>query len=163
MEILITLSVNNIRDLDAFVEEQDTCLLLNPEAEIREIRESYPALVKQMQDQHARLPGEVIVKENRPVRLLAVVYDLEQEPVCQLTAVKQTLANLMTVIQKYRLKVVAMPLLGTSYGPVSVDDFLELLQEAISHRPGYPEKLWLVVTPFQYLQVFSFLHMNDPD
>lgn len=157
VEILITFSVHGIRNLDAIVEEQDTNLLLGPITDMREVRESYRTLIKQMQDQPARSPGEIIIKDQRPVRLLAVVYDLEQEPVCQTAAIKQVLADLMVEIQKHRFKVVAMPMLGTTYGPLGVEEFFNLLRDTISSRLAYPEILWLTITPLQYLQAFSFI------
>jgi len=162
MEIFITLTFEELPNLDAIVEEQDTCLLLKPTTEFSKIKESYPALIKQMQDQSPYPTGTVMVKGSRPAKLIAVIYDLEKEPICKLDDIKLTLSKLITIINKHRLKRVAMPLLGTSYGAVGVEEFLSQLGEFFSSSSEYPERLWLAVSLSEYLEVFSYLQTLNP-
>ena len=131
---------------DAIVEEQDTNLLLGVAPQISEPYESYDKLVSQMITQQPRLPGEVVVKGNHPVRFLAVVHDLELEPIWK----EEWIANALGLIFKEsvhnRIKTVAMPVLGSIYGSLDYEIFIELFRSALpSGNITYPEKIWLIV------------------
>jgi hypothetical protein len=69
--------------VDAVVEEQDTCLLLGKSPIIMDTIESFPALVKKMEQQIRESPGNVIVKQSIPRRMIAIVYDVEHTPICK--------------------------------------------------------------------------------
>jgi hypothetical protein len=45
--------------------------------------ESFPALVKKMEQQIRESPGNVIVKQSIPRRMIAIVYDVEHTPICK--------------------------------------------------------------------------------
>jgi hypothetical protein len=127
---------------DAIVEEQDTCLVLGTEPVIRDTRETYEALVSKMERQKPLLPGQLMIKNTVPLRITAVLYDIEQTPVCSGGTVAMVLNNLLDTCSEYRLKSVIMPLLGCSHGGMKVSAFITLLQNILNNgSPAYPEKI----------------------
>jgi hypothetical protein len=135
-------------NVDAIVQEQDTHLILGTEPAIRDTHESYPLLVKKMGRQKPLLPGQVIIKNTTPLRITAILYDIEQTPVCTEELIADVLKSLLDKFNEYRLKSVAMPLLGSTHGKVKVSGFIKLLQDTLTiSNPVYPEKILLIVPP----------------
>jgi len=75
--------------VDAVVEEQDTNLLLGKTPVIMDTIESFPALVKKMEQQIREIPGNVIVKQSIPRRLIAIVYDVDHTSISKKTWIKK--------------------------------------------------------------------------
>lgn len=134
--------------VDAIVEEQDTNLLLDTRPYIQDTQESYKALVTEMNRQKPLLPGQIIIKHTLPARLIAIVYDLEQSPVCREEYVTRTLENIIDELNKYKLRSVAMPLLGNAHGKIIEKLFIKLLHDSLTCRKlSYPEKITLLCSP----------------
>ena len=132
--------------VDAIVEEQDTNLLLGVDAEIREPYESYNTLVSQMITQQPRAPGEVIVKENHPMKFLAVIHNLEHKPTWKKIWIAKTLTRVFIESKNRKINTLAMPVLGTIYGSLEIENFIELFRSALATgNAAYPEKIWLIV------------------
>jgi len=117
--------------VDAVVEEQDTNLLLGKTPVIMDTIESFPALLKKMEQQVHEIPGNVIVKRSVPKRLIAIVYDVENTPICTKTWIEEALQNILAQCDKYEIKTLAMPLLGTSYGKLNEETSIRLLQDLL--------------------------------
>jgi len=131
--------------VDAVVEEQDTSLLLGDTHVIRDTRESFTALVKEMKIQAPLVPGSVLVRHTTPGRLIAVIYDIGTRPVYREEWIATALAGLFAEMETHRIRNIAMPLLGVTHGHYLNTDFLELLYPVVtSVRAGCPEKIWLV-------------------
>ncbi len=62
---------------DALAEEEDTYLVLSADPEVQETREQPEELMAELLKTKPAVPGSVIVKEGRPLSLLAIVHDLE--------------------------------------------------------------------------------------
>ncbi len=125
--------------VDAVVEEQDTNLLLGKAPVIMETVESFPALVDQMAQQIQVTPGNIIVKKSKPKRLIAIVYDVEHTPICEESWVKEVLQKIFTECHTHKIISLAMPLLGTTYGKLTDETIIDLLQDLLiqnqSHKP----------------------------
>jgi len=131
--------------VQAVIEEQDTALILDMEPVLRPPRQSTPALVSAMQQQRPRRPGEVIVRRGRPLRLLAVVHDLDREPGCQAEWIETALTGVLQRCVRYRVRSAAVPQLGSVHGRFSGMHFVRLLRDALArHNLPYPERLWLI-------------------
>lgn len=129
-------------DVDAVVEEQDTSLLLGHSPVIRESVESFSSLLERMQEQRDEVPGNVIIKNSIPRRLIAIVYDIDHTPICLEDWVEQALTTILQHCKQYRLQSVAMPVLGTSYGELDQATFMDLLQKLlIQNRAKYPKHI----------------------
>lgn len=89
--------------------------------------------------------GSVVVKDGRPLRLLAVVHDLSAEPTCHEEWVAKALDGIFREAKERELEAVGLPLLGTRHGTLPADRFMVLLREALERAaPGVPERLWLI-------------------
>ena len=133
-------------DPDTVVEEQDTALVLDIDPIIRESGEEYPELVSNMVDQEPLVPGDVIVRKGRPLRFLAIVHDLDNDPSCDTGTVAVALENLLREFNRRRVHSAAMPLLGTVHGRFGDETFLTLLYNALQQEPQrFLEELWLIV------------------
>ena len=117
--------------VDVVVEEQDTNLILGKSPVIMDTIESFPALVKKMELQIHEIPGKVIVKQSIPKRLVAIVYDVEHTPICEESWIEEALQNILIQCDKYKVKTLAMPLLGTSYGKLKEETTMQLLQDSL--------------------------------
>jgi len=106
-------------NVDAVVEEQDTNLILGKSPVILDTIESFPAMVKKMEQQTCEKVGNVLVKQSIPIRFIAIVY-------------------------KHRIKTLAMPLLGTSYGKLEEENIIQLLQDSlIQNRQQTLKKIFI--------------------
>lgn len=130
--------------VDAVVEEQDTYLLLGKSPVILETIESFPDLVKKMKQRIRKIPGSVIVKQSRPKRLIAIIFDVEHTPISEVSWIKEAIQNILKQCEYYKLKTLAMPLLGTSYGKLKEDTIIQLLQDLlIQIRHHYPKNIFI--------------------
>ena len=147
--------------VDAIVEEQDTNLLLDMNPVIQNTRESYRTLVNKMGQQKPMMPGQVIIKNSIPARLIAILYDIEHTPVCNEAVLSTVIDNLLHTLNRHKLKSVAMPLLGSTYGKIPERVFIKFLQESlINMNPVYPEKIVLMVPPGKIENVKAIIGGN---
>lgn len=130
--------------VDAVVEEQDTNLLLGKAPVIMETVESLPALVDQMEQQVRESPGSIIVKKSKPKRLIAIVYDVEHTPICEESWVKEVLQKIFSECHKHKIICLAMPLLGTTYGKLTDETIIDLLQDLLIQNQSHnPKKIFI--------------------
>lgn len=118
-------------NVDAVVEEQDTNLILGKSPIILDTIESFPALVKKMEQQTREVVGNVLVKQSIPIRFIAIVYDVEHTPIGKTVWIEEAIRNILAQCDKYRIKTLAMPLLGTSYGKLEEENIIQLLQDSL--------------------------------
>ena len=118
-------------NVDAVVEEQDTNLILGKSPIILETIENFPTLVKKMEQQTREIVGNVLVKQSNPIRFIAIVYDVEHTPIGKKTWIEKAIQNILTQCDKYRIKTLAMPLLGTCYGKLEEESIIQLLQYSL--------------------------------
>jgi len=123
--------------VDAVVEEQDTYLLLGKSPVILETIESFPDLVKKMEQRIRKIPGSVIVKQSRPKRLIAIIFDVEHTPISEVSWIKEAIQNILKQCEYYKLKT-------TSYGKLKEDTIIQLLQDSlIQIRHHYPKNIFI--------------------
>ena len=128
--------------VDAVVEEQDTNLILGKSPVIMDTIESFPSLVKKMEQQIRETPGNVIVKQSMPKRLIAIIYDVEHTPICKESWIAEALQNILTQCKENKIKTLAMPLLGTSYGKLKEGFIMQLRQDSLNQsRQQYLKKI----------------------
>lgn len=90
--------------------------------------------------------GSVVVRPGSPVRLLAVVHDLSQEPTWTEDSVALGLRNALLEAEARGLQAVAVPPLGTRHGTLSHRRSVELFLAALD-RAGLRrvQRVWFVV------------------
>ena len=143
---------------DAIVEEQDTGLLLGEPHLLRDTTESYETLIGKMQDQSPLGPGQVLVEHTTPRRFIAIVYDIEKNPMSRPEWIAAAMDRLMRALVRYQVRKIAMPLFGAAHGHYPCTNFMDLLCSTLPHvQGGYPEKLWLITSPPEYRNIVAYL------
>jgi hypothetical protein len=129
----------------AIVVEQDTALLLDEESSITEPLDSLQRLREEVERFREPKLGSVVTRRGRPRRLYAIIHDLEQDPTWREEWIAAVLKTLFTEAERLHLADFAMPLLGTRFGKLTSQRFIELLCDTL-HRspPTQPLKLWLI-------------------
>jgi hypothetical protein len=147
--------------VQAVVEEQDTGLILDIEPVIQPARESYPVLVRGMQEQRPQPPGEVLLKRGKPLRILAVVHDLDREPSCREEWISAALDGMLRRCVQSKIRSLALPLLGTVHGRFNGMHFVRLLRKALkAHNLPYPERVWLIAGESDCDWIARYLEMG---
>ena len=126
--------------------EEDTFLVMSAEPIIRAPKESLMTVMTRVIETRPETPGTVLVKGKQPLRLLAVVHDLNQEPSWREEWVADCLERIFAEAESRKLKSLALPFLGTLHGRLETGRFVELLGHALNRTLlTHLERLWLVV------------------
>lgn len=126
--------------------EQDTALLLDEEQLLLAPEASLGQIEQALGEFQEPPPGTVMLRGGEPLRLYAVVHDLEQSPSWREEWILAALENILRLCQRRQLGAIALPLLGSHFGSLTPQRFIELLCRAIHHLPPTtPLKIWLVV------------------
>jgi hypothetical protein len=130
----------------AMVQEQDTLLILGEQSEITDPGKPAWYLANFLERSPAHVPGSVVVRGQAPVQLLAIVHDVDQEPTCTAATVQQAIHALFQVVQDKNISSLALPLLGTVHGRLTVQESLQLLHVALlANQPPCLRQLWLML------------------
>jgi len=81
-------------------------------------------------------PGDLVVRPGTPLRMLAVVHKLDEDPTWRACWVADAYHGVFREITQRRLASVALPLLGTVHGRMNRDRSLALLREAVERSAG---------------------------
>ena len=149
--------------VDAFIEEEDTYLVLSAEATVREPREPLLRLLAEVHGAEPLEPGSVVVREGEPLRLLAVVHALDEEPTWREEWIADALREIFRESGRRRLRSLALPLLGTVHGRLAFGRSLELIRQALEEAPPERlERLWLMVADRDLDEVRETLRSPQP-
>lgn len=131
--------------VDALVVEDDTYSVLGAGTTVREPAEHPIRLWTALQRVVEARPGTVIVRPGRPLRMLAVVHDLAQEPTWTETWIATALAAVVREATRRQLGSLALPPLGAVHGRLPAERFVELLGVALAtERPHSLKRIWVV-------------------
>ncbi len=131
--------------VSAIVVEQDTAMVLDSEQPFYAPVATLQRLHEEVERFHEPPLGSVVTQRGEPRRLYAIVHDLEQKPTWREEWVFAALENLFLEAERLRLSNLAMPLLGTRFGNLSPQRFIELLCNTLhSIPPRRALKLWLI-------------------
>jgi len=107
-------------------------------------------------------PGSVLVKGKRPLRMLAIVHDLNQDPSWREEWIASALDMILAEAETRRLKSIALPFLGTLHGSLEKQRFVVLLRDALERNPAiHLERLWLVVPEETSSKIFDLLESES--
>ena len=132
--------------INAVIEEQDTALILGESNEIGNPGDK-PAwyLANTLESQPLLTPGQVIIRDTLPLRLQAIIHDLEQDPSCTELWIFQVIQQVFDIAEMRGIHALQMPLLGTKFSQVQTGQLINILLKIITRqRPAAIEKLWLV-------------------
>ncbi|UCC48909.1 MAG: hypothetical protein JSV41_01680 [Gemmatimonadota bacterium] len=150
--------------LDAVVVEEDTYLVLGAEPVAKETHEPPERTLEEAEAREPQIPGTVVVKEETPLRFLAVVHDLDEEPSWREEWVARALVAALQEAEARRIRSLSLPMLGTLHGSLETQRFVELLQEALASTwLGRLENVWLVAPTDVPRHIFERLRELDVD
>ena len=131
--------------VEALVAEEDTFLVLSAQTDLTTRNEHPMRVWTAAHDAEPAPPGTVVVQNGYPLKLLAVVHDLDSEPTWNEEWVSKALAEVLRQADRLRLRSLGLPLLGTVHGRLSDERSLQLLWSVLD--AGIPvtlERLWLL-------------------
>jgi hypothetical protein len=132
--------------IDAVVEEEDTFLVLSAEARVRKPEGSFLKIMTKVIETRPEIPGTVLIRGKTPLRLLAIVHDLNQDPTWKEAWIKNALNRIFQVSERRNLQSIALPLLGTHHGTLDKERFVEMLRHALEKiSPSYLQRIWLIM------------------
>ncbi len=124
---------------DIIVTGQDSWLVLGEQTVLRD--DNRPAWVQanQLEDTPGYAPGTVMSRPGIPPRLVAIVYDLEQRPMCRPEWIETALFSILQYCDAHRLARLQIPLLGCRHGGISLKQFVVVLKSVLlqysEHNP----------------------------
>lgn len=132
--------------VDALAFEEDTFLVLSGDREVRDPHEHQVRLMTRVIETQPEMPGSVLVRGKRPLCLLAIVHDLNQDPSWKEEWVASALDGIFREAERRRLKSIALPFVGTLHGSLEKQRFVMLLRGALERLSAkHLRRLWLVV------------------
>ena len=92
--------------------------------------------------------GSVVVRKGHPLRFLAIVHDVNQEPTWKEEWIVTALKHVFQESEKRKISAMGLPLLGTKHGRLDKLRFVVLLAEVLNHIVwDHLKQLWLIVPP----------------
>ncbi len=144
--------------VEAMVFEEDTYLVLSGDWEEIESDDHPVAVMVEAFEAEPENPGRVVVYEGNPLRFLAVVHDLDQEPSWREEWIEKALEEIFQEAQRRTLQSIALPFLGTKHGSLEKKRFAILFREFIESRPFLrPLQVWLILPPGPHLPINDWL------
>ena len=132
--------------VDAVVVEEDTGLILSADTRIK-VKDEHPIrLMMALWEFVPEKPGTIVVKGRDPYRLFAIVHDFDEEPSCRKEWVLSSLHAALQQSRKLGVVSLGMQLLGTRYGKLDEEWFVDELERALWRYKGNQlQKLWLML------------------
>jgi hypothetical protein len=147
--------------VNAMAMEEDTFLVMSADGTVRDAGEPLIKVMTRVINTQPRRPGSVVVQERTPLRLLAIIHDLDEEPSWREDWVTGALEGIFHEAETRKLRSIAIPFLGTLYGTMERRRFLVLLRSSIERVSlHHLKQLWLVVptgTSCKLFEVFESL------
>jgi hypothetical protein len=132
--------------VNAVVEEEDTFLVLSAETRVRKREGSLLEIMTNVIESRPEIPGTVLIRGKKPLRLLAIVHDLNQDPTWKEAWIKSALNRVFQGLERRKLQSIALSLLGTHHSTLDKERFVEMLRHVLEKiSPSYLQRIWLVI------------------
>jgi hypothetical protein len=131
--------------VDARVFEEDTWLIMSARPQVPPEPEHPIRLMTGLLEAEPAAVGSVVVTDGRPVRMRAVVHDVNAEPICRERWVHDALVAIIAETESRRLSALAMPALGVTHGRLPIERFAALLAGVLYQTPPLLlKRVWLI-------------------
>jgi hypothetical protein len=117
--------------VDAVVLEEDTWLILSARTELAAPAEHPVRLFTQLHEAEPCLPGTVLVRDDRPLLLLAVVHDFGADTCCRPEWITTALGEILRICRERQVGRLLLPLLGVRHGAMKRAEIIPLIINAI--------------------------------
>jgi hypothetical protein len=132
--------------VDAFVFEEDTFLVMSADPTVREPKESMVRIMSRLMETRPASPGSVLVRGKDPLQFLAIVHDFNEDPSFKEEWLASALEGIFKASESVQLRSLALPLIGSRYGLIKAERFVDLLESAIKGATlHHLRRLWLMV------------------
>jgi hypothetical protein len=132
--------------VEAVVFEEDTYLVLSADWKKIESEDHPVVILTEAFGMEPEKPGTAVVYQESPLRFLAVVHDLDQEPSWREEWVGKALENIFQEVERRGLRSIALPFLGTKHGSLEKRRFVSLLVDFLKKNSfPYPLRIWMVL------------------
>jgi hypothetical protein len=150
-------------EIDAIVCEEDTWLIMSAEPKEIEGPEHPIRLMTALMNAKPEPVGSVLVKGDHPLKFLAVVHDVDQDPIWNEDWIAVALSNVFREAERRKLRAIGLPLLCTRHGKLPVDRFPELLRRVLDqHTLIHLKRLWLMTSGENTKRVTAVLRSVFP-
>lgn len=148
-------------DTDGLACEEDRYLVMSAGTDVIKPIEHPLRVINQAWRYEPQPVGSVQFRNGKPLRFLLVVHDLDRAPTCRPIWILAALANLKDQLTNHPdIRSLALPLLGTRHGNLSVRESLDLLRQALSGSHWPIQQLLLMVPESSLTEVNSFLRQH---
>ena len=135
-------------DVEAITFEEDTWLIMSADPEFCEIEKNPIRLMTELIEARPEPVGSVKTVDGKPIRFLAIVHDVDQDPTWREEWVESALKEVFSIAEEKKLHSIRLPLIGTLYGRLDPDRFVILLDRALKQTAfNHLKRLWLVAPP----------------
>ena len=132
--------------VDAVVVEEDTFLVMSADRRVQDPKEPLIRIMTRVIETQPKAPGGVFVRDGSPLRFLAVVHDLNEEPTWREEWIVSALEAIFKEAEQRGLRSIALPFLGTLHGSLDKARFIVILRSVLEKIPvNHLKRLWLVV------------------
>ncbi len=134
--------------VNAMVFEEDTWLVMSASPTVCELDIHPIRLMTDVINAEPEPVGSVVVRKGNPLRFLAIVHDVNQEPTWKEEWVETALKQVFREGEKRKISALGLPLLGTKHGRLDKLRFVALLAEVLNRIVlDHLKQLWLIVPP----------------
>lgn len=142
--------------LDALTFEEDTNLLMSADGDIAPPRESIGELVADIAAFEPLEQGSVTARGLAPVRLLAIIHDIEKSPTWNEESVRNAMAGLLAKCETLDVSALGLPVLGGVHGTLPARRFAGLLRIALEQFPPKRlKRIWIRASDEDAIQVLE--------
>jgi len=117
--------------MDALVFEEDAFLIMSDEPEYVPPATHPIRLMREIADFTPEVPGSVVVKDKNPIRMLAVVHDVNLTPTWKEEWIEKAICAVFQKAEALKINTLGLPLLGTKHGKLDLQRFLKLLARCL--------------------------------
>ena len=134
--------------VEAIAFEEDTWLIMSADPKVCEPEEHPIRLMTDLINTEPIPVGSVLVKGQSPLKFLAVVHDVDQEPTWKESWIEKALLGIFKEAEDRQLHSIAVPMLGTRHGRLQPTRFIDLLNRTLKlSKLEHLKRLWLITPP----------------
>ena len=151
-------------DVDALAIEEDTWLVMSAEPKIGDPPEHPVRLMNDLLKARPKSVGSVVVQGRNPIRFMAIVHDVNQDPTCREEWVQCALNEIFREAERRKLRALGLPLIGTLHGKLVIQRFAGLFSQALLRaRLKHLRRLWLIAPLPTNAEIINMLQtmLND--
>jgi hypothetical protein len=131
--------------VNAMTYEEDTYLIMSAKPETAPLDIHPLKLMAELMKLTPEIPGSVLVAGKNPVKFLAVIHDVDQDPTWREEWIEKSLESMFKEAEQRKIPAIGLPILGAKHGKIKLSQFAKLLARALLQtRLEFLNRLWLI-------------------